>query len=185
MKKNYFRLFLATIFFFFLSVSSQANTVTRSFDSFYHYMGNEWQKSNTTDIYLPMWTWHNTHAYTPQLLHSYNDWPIGFGIGKSYLDSQGNFHGFYAMEFADSHHKIEPIVGYVFTKKVWGHQQSLNLKVGYTAFITAREDYHYIPFPAALPVVSLDYGKFSISGTYVPGGHDNGNVAFFWGQYHF
>ena len=44
---------------------------------------------------------------------------------------------------------------------------------------------HYIPFPAALPLVSVGYKKFSLQGTYVPGRRGTGNIAFIWAQYAF
>ena len=51
---------------------------------------------------------------------------------------------------------------------------------GFTVGVTARSDYSYIPFPAILPLVSVEYRRLALQATYIPGGHNNGNVLFGW-----
>jgi hypothetical protein len=55
------------------------------------------------EVYVPVYTFHMPFAYTPSLLRSYNDYPAGLGIGRGHYNASGNYEGFFAMEFADSH----------------------------------------------------------------------------------
>lgn len=164
---------------------SHANAGDFSFSSVGQYFQDEWTKSNTTDLYIPTKTWHNRADYSAEKIKSFNEMPWGLGLGRSYRDDNSNWHGYYAMVFADSHSKPEPIAGYAYVKNLVGHKDSFNAGVGYTLFVTARDDYNYIPIPAALPIVSVGYKQLTINGTYIPGGKGNGNVAFIWTQYNF
>jgi palmitoyl transferase len=89
------------------------------------------------------------------------------------------------MGFQDSHFKPQWQAGYGWQAK-WGERSGLNAGLGYTVFLTARTDIgHYIPIPGILPIASIGYKKFSVEGTYVPGGGGNGNILFFWGKLSF
>ncbi|GBU14101.1 hypothetical protein AwEntero_27020 [Enterobacterales bacterium] len=57
--------------------------------------------------------------------------------------------------------------------------------LGYTAAVTARDDYSYIPIPLVLPLASISYDKLSFQATYIPGTYNNGNVFFAWLRYQF
>lgn len=145
-----------------------------------------WNKTQqgTSDFYLPLHTWHNRHFYSSEKIASFNENPWGFGFGKSYLDEQQNWHGFYTMAFLDSHSKVEPIAGYGYTKN-W-YRNDFYVGAGYTAFVTARSDInHYLPIPGVLPLLSTGYKNFSLMGTYLPGKTGSGNIAFIWGRYTF
>ncbi|SBP87988.1 Lipid A palmitoyltransferase PagP (fragment) [Thiomonas delicata] len=65
----------------------------------------------------------------------------------------------------------------------------LKFGAGYTAGITSRADiFENIPFPIALPLLSVGYGRFTIYGTFIPRINstlNNGNVAFFFAGYAF
>ena len=150
-----------------------------------NYLVDEWNKSDTQDLYVPLHTWHNRKFYSSESINKYNENPYGMGLGVSYRDDNSNWHGYYAMMFLDSHSKVEPIAGYAYVKNLVGSKNGLNAGLGYTAFITARDDYSYIPIPGLLPIASIGYKKFTINATYVPGGTGNGNVAFVWSQYNF
>ena len=137
------------------------------------------------DGYLPVWTWHNRAEYDRSKITQYNEQPWGFGVGKHYYDSDGDRHMLYAMGFLDSHDKFEPITGYSF-EKIWRPGEEWKLGLGYTVFVTARSDIgSYTPFPAILPLWSVQYRKLSVQQTYVPGGHNNGNILFTWLRYEF
>lgn len=138
--------------------------------------------SDQYELYVPLHTWHNRRMYTADKVKTYNENPWGIGFGKYRYDSDGNWHGIYAMEFADSHHNIEPIAGYGY-EKIWRPTENWRLGVGYTAGVTMREDYHWIPIPLVLPLASIEYKKFSLQTTYVPGGKGNGNVLFTWARW--
>lgn len=133
-----------------------------------------------TDAYLPVWIWHNRAEYDKSNLDHYNELPLGFGMGKRYYDNDGDLHRLFAMAFLDSHSDVEPLAGYSY-EKIFRPANDWQLGFGYTAFVTARNDVgHYVPFPAVLPLWSVQYKRLSLEQTYVPGGHNNGNVLFVW-----
>lgn len=158
---------------------------TKFYSKVENYLVDEWNKSDTKDLYIPLHTWHNRKFYNEEKISTYNESPYGIGFGKSYRDENSNWHGYYAMMFLDSHSKVEPIAGYAFIKNLVGNKNGFNAGLGYTAFLTAREDYSYIPLPGILPVASIGYKKLTINATYIPGSTGNGNVAFIWSQYNF
>lgn len=134
---------------------------------------------------MPLHTHHVRRAYDPELIAAFNETPWGLGFGKSYKDSEQGWHGVYAMAFKDSYSKIEPIAGYgrlypFASKHGW------SASVGYTVFVTARHDIgKYVPLPGALPLVAVEKGNFTVMGTFIPGGHNTGNILFVFGKYHF
>lgn len=138
-----------------------------------------WSDGNV-DAYVPVWTWHNRAQYDSVNLDRYNELPWGIGIGKHYYDKDGDLHRLFTMAFLDSHNKVEPLAGYSY-EKIFHPGEDWKLGFGYTAFVTARSDIaNYFPFPAVLPLWTVQFGRFSIEQTYVPGGHNNGNVLFTW-----
>lgn len=170
-----------------LAFSSQAHA-----DNLFTQLGDgiaeRWNRSmdGKSQLYLPLETWHNRATYTRQAIDSFNERPWGLGYGKGYYDDHGNWQGFYAMVFKDSHMKWEPIAGYGSTWDWYTGNHDWHVGLGYTLFLTARKDViDYIPFPAALPLVSVGYKDFTVQGTYVPGRRGTGNVAFVWAQYTF
>lgn len=174
---------LATLLVANISNVNAESFFTRATDK----VKSEWNLSmaGDTEMYLPLHTWHNRATYDHNKIKEYNENPWGLGFGKGYKDEDGDWHGFYAMAFADSHKKFQPIAGYGYTKN-WYYGEAY-AGIGYTVFLTARSDiFSYIPFPAALPMVSAGYKKVNLSGVYIPGfGGNNGNVAFIWGKYTF
>lgn len=138
-----------------------------------------------TELYIPLHTYHVRSAYTDEKIASFNETPLGLGVGKGYYDQDGDWHGLYVMGFQDSHSKPEYIGGYAY-KTYWPLAGDLKFGLGYTAFITTRADIgHYMPIPMVLPTAALEYGKFSFDTLYVPGGHGRGNIFFFWGKVRF
>ncbi|MDP1651266.1 MAG: lipid IV(A) palmitoyltransferase PagP [Rhodocyclaceae bacterium] len=145
---------------------------------------DETWRFGTTEYYATFHTTHLPWAYTEDQNKQYQNWPPGFGIGRGHYDAKGNWHGLYAMGFQDSHFKPEWVLGYGW-KTYWTVPGDLKLGLGYTAGLTTRTDIgHYTPVPYLLPTVSVDYGKLSIEGAYVPGGNSNGNVMLFWLKWH-
>ncbi len=135
--------------------------------------------SDQYELYVPLNIWHNRSFYTPQKIASYNENPWGAGIGKYRYDADGDWHALYAMAFLESHDEVEPIAGYAF-QKIWRPGAGLRLGAGFTAGFTMRQDYRYLPIPVLLPLASIEYGRFSLQATYIPGGQGNGNVLFTW-----
>ena len=130
------------------------------------------------ELYLPAYAWHNRFTYDAYKIPSYNENPWGGGLGKSFYDEDGDWHGLYAFAFLDSHKNVEPVVGYAFLK-VLHLNENTRAGAGFGILATARPDIlHNIPFPGALPWVSFSYRKASLSATYIPGSKNVGNVLF-------
>jgi palmitoyl transferase len=145
-----------------------------------------WNDSDSQDLYLPVITWHNRLTYDKEKTDRYNERPWGGGYGISRYDEKGNWNGIYFMAFKDSHNKWEPIGGYGW-EKIWtpAEDKNFRLGLGYTAAVTARDDYAYIPIPIVLPLASIGYDKLTFQATYIPGTYNNGNVFFAWLRYQF
>jgi palmitoyl transferase len=130
------------------------------------------------ELYLAGYAWHNRNYYDRQRLQKYNENAWGGGLGKSFYDENGDWHGLYAIAFLDSHKYLEPAVGYAFLK-VLHLSENTRVGVGYTLLVTQRPDiFKGIPFPGALPWFSVSYRRASLSGTYIPGSRNVGNVLF-------
>lgn len=155
-------------------------------DTFKDNVSGTWNDSDSQDLYLPVITWHNRLAYDKEKTDRYNERPWGGGYGISRYDEKGNWNGIYFMAFKDSHNKWQPIGGYGW-EKIWQpmNDKDFRLGLGYTAAVTARDDYKYIPIPIVLPLASVGYDKLTFQATYIPGTHNNGNVFFAWLRYQF
>ena len=130
------------------------------------------------ELYVPSYAWHNRYLYPKEKIPQYNELPWGGGLGKSFYDEKGDWHGLYAFAFLDSHKNVEPIIGYAFLK-VLHLNENTRVGAGHGLLVTARPDiFHNIPFPGALPWVSFNYRRLSLSATYIPGSHGAGNVLF-------
>lgn len=143
--------------------------------------------SDKYELYVPLRTWHNRLTYDRDNIKGYNERPWGGGLGQYYIDEKGNQHSLYAMAFKDSHNDWEPIAGYAWQKN-WRLDKTGDWRIGagFTVFVTARSDFDYIPFPAALPLLALEYKRLAIQGTYVPGfSRNSGNVALVWAKWKF
>lgn len=164
------------------TTTEPTNTETPNtwFGQLKNHLTEVWQKSDQTDLYVPLVTYHNRSMYSKEKIDSFNERPWGLGIGKSYRDADSNWDGYYMMAFKDSHDDWEPIVGYGHVKNLVGQASGLNAGVGLTAGFTARSDYNYKPLPVLLPIAAMGYDKVIVNATYVPGTKGNGNVLFMW-----
>ena len=141
------------------------------------------------ELFVTGYAWHDPHTYTAAKLATLNSHAWGFGAGKRLVDADGNDEMVYAMVFADSHRKAEPVVGYA-KQWIWRPAQGpISLGAGYTAGLTSRTDIlNNIPFPIVLPLFSLGIGAMRLYGTFLPRiTHklNNGNVAFFFASFQF
>ncbi|WP_369788881.1 lipid IV(A) palmitoyltransferase PagP [Rouxiella sp. WC2420] len=145
-----------------------------------------WSAPQRHDLYLPVITWHNRLTYDRAHTDNYNERPWGAGYGISRYDEKGDWHGLYIMAFKDSFNKWEPIGGYGY-EKIWRplQDQGFKLGLGYTAAVTARNNYNYIPIPLVLPLASIGYERLTLQATYIPGTYNNGNVFFAWLRFDF
>ncbi len=140
--------------------------------------------SDQYELYVPLHTWHNRRSYTAEHIAGFNENPWGVGIGKVRYDSLGNWHSLYMMEFQDSHDEVEPLAGYGY-EMTWRQGANWRLGLGYTVGVTARQDVSYVLVPFILPLASIEYGRFSLQSTYVPGGKGYGNILFTWMRWKF
>ena len=136
------------------------------------------------DLYVPLYAWHNRWMYHTGEGSKFNENPWGAGFGRSYYDEDGDMHGLFALGFKDSNKHFQPVLGYAYIKN-WEIVDDLRFGLGVAAGISARHEMHYIPFPAALPLVSVEYANFSIQATYIPERYNHGNVLFTWARWHF
>lgn len=186
MKRLYYFLLL-------IPVLSYANNMPAASDSFSRKpllssivpgLQQIWNLGNT-ELYFTGYAWHNRYTYERERVGIFNELAFGGGVGKSFYDEQGDWHGLYAFAFLESHKKIEPVVGYAFLKMVhWN--DAFRAGAGYTVLLTSRTDImHGVPFPGILPWISVGFKQASISATYVPGSKNAGNVLFVIGKWTF
>ncbi|OON38832.1 phospholipid:lipid A palmitoyltransferase [Izhakiella australiensis] len=145
-----------------------------------------WHHPQHYDFYLPAITWHNRLTYDRAHIDRYNERPWGAGGGISRFDRSGNWNGIYFMAFKDSFNYWEPIGGYGW-EKIWRPlpDDNFRLGAGYTAGVTMRNNWNYIPIPVILPLFSVGYGPATFQMTYIPGTYNNGNVYFAWLRWQF
>lgn len=137
------------------------------------------------DLYLPLWTHHLRFAYDDDKIDSFREFTWGLGYGRSRYNEAGNWEGVYMMAFSDSHSRPQPIMGYGH-QWMFGNQSGLHAGLGYTAGLTYRNDvFKYSPIPILFPIASVNYDRYSLNTSYVPGGRGNGNVLFFWSRFGF
>ena len=135
------------------------------------------------EFYLPLVTHHLRSQYTAEKIAGFQERPLGFGVGRGVYDEKGNWDGVYGMAFQDSHSKPMYMLGYGW-KSIWRPAEDVRLGLGYAAGLMSRTDiFHYVPFPAVLPMASLAYKNFNLEGIFLPGGKGNGNIFFIWAKW--
>lgn len=140
--------------------------------------------SGQYDLYVPLYAWHNRLTYDKDHIDKYNENPWGAGVGVSRYDSDGDWHGLYAMAFQDSNDYVETIFGYAFMKNWYAESiQDLRAGLGFTIGLTQRHEYAYIPVPLPLPMAGIGYKRFDLQAAYVPGVKNDGNVLFVWSKF--
>lgn len=174
--------FLIPVLCLFDNASAAENKrTTKWVTTFKSNIAQTWHAPAQYDGYLPLITWHARFAYDKEKTDRYNERPWGAGFGKSRWDEKGNWHGLYAMAFKDSFNDLEPIAGYGW-EATWRPlaDEKFHLGLGYTAGVTMRENWNYIPVPLVLPLASVGYGPAAFQMTWIPGTYNNGNVYFAW-----
>ncbi len=104
-----------------------------------------------------------------------NGYPWGGGLVRGFVDENNNERLLFALAFADSHYKIEPIIGYSWVHR-WDLCGPVHVGAGYILGATFRADYHWLPIPTPLPVISAGVDNVDAYMTYIPGA----NVFFFY-----
>ena len=145
------------------------------------YNVSETWASDSYDMYIPLYAWHNRLTYDQEHIDKYNENPWGFGIGKYRYDKDGDWHGLYAIAFKDSNDYLETMFGYAYQKNWFVNcNRDFRIGAGFTVGLTQRHEYKYIPVPLPLPLAGLEYGRFALQAAYVPGLKNDGNVLFTW-----
>lgn len=145
------------------------------------YNVSETWKSDTYDLYVPFYAWHNRLAYDDEHIEKYNEEAWGLGIGKYRYDKDGDWHGLYAIAFKDSNSYLETMFGYAYQKNWFVNcNRDFRVGLGFTVGVTQRHEYSYIPVPLPLPIAGIEYGRFALQAAYVPGVKNDGNVLFSW-----
>ena len=129
---------------------------------------------------LPFYTWHMPWRYTSEKRKDYNNYPWGIGLGKYLEPTPDRRYGLMALTFQDSFNKPEPSVWYSW-QALWRDGKDFRPSLGFVAGITCRDNYNWIPIPAAAPTVGFDYKSMSVEALYVPGF----DVLFAWMSWRF
>lgn len=148
--------YVAIFFFVFIQLISVGKVFANADEwmtTFRENIAQTWQQPEHYDLYIPAITWHARFAYDKEKTDRYNERPWGGGFGQSRWDEKGNWHGLYAMAFKDSWNKWEPIAGYGWesTRRPLA-DENFHLGLGFTAGVTARDNWNYIPLPVLLPL---------------------------------
>jgi lipid IVA palmitoyltransferase len=147
-------------------------------------LDNTWNKGRP-ELYLTGYAWHNRYTYSEKRLKTYNEAAWGGGLGKGFIDKDGDWNALYMMAFLDSHKNVEPLGGYAFIKTA-DFSKHVHGGLGYTVFITARPDiFKGRPFPGILPLASFSILRLSVFATYIPGAAGAGNVLFCFAKFRF
>ena len=127
----------------------------------------------------------NTLIVPTLTIHPRFDWPdyreenavpAGTGLGRTLIDERGNERTMFFVNFVDSNYNYEPMVGYQWLARYPIGASGLHVGAGYLLGLTFRDDYHWLPVPAPLPVAKIGTDTISFYGTYIP----ITNVAFFY-----
>jgi len=116
-------------------------------------------------LMLPFFTFHPAYKYPNR--SDNNNYPYGIGYARTVVDGKDNERILFALGFSDSHYDIQPVVGWAWLAR-WPLAGSVKAGLGYTAFITARADANYFPFPAMLPMASIGTDRVSFYGMWIP-----------------
>lgn len=145
------------------------------------YNFSETWNSDSYDLYIPFYAWHNRLAYDNEHIKKYNEEAWGLGFGKYRYDEDGDWHGLYAIAFKDSNFYLETMFGYAYQKNWFVNcNRDFRVGLGFTVGLTQRHEYNYIPVPLPLPMAGIEYGRLALQAAYVPGIKNDGNVLFTW-----
>lgn len=133
-------------------------------------------------LYLSGYAHHGRNTYSREKLNELNEKNWGGGYGKTLRNAAGNDESLYFMAISDSHKQAQVMAGYAY-EWIWPLANTgLEAGLGYTAMLVSREDYFgRVPFPIALPLMSIGVPKVKLMASYVPrlsANKGNGDVLF-------
>jgi palmitoyl transferase len=125
-------------------------------------------RTGDDELLLSGWTHHVRSSYTPEKIAEFNERAWGIGYGKTAEDPNGDTHMLYWLTFRDSHRENQWNLGYAYNT-YWGRRDSLQVSLGYTAFIAQRPDiFGGVPFPAVLPMAGLKWNNTAVNIIFIP-----------------
>ncbi|WP_211474371.1 hypothetical protein [Collimonas humicola] len=121
------------------------------------------------EVYLSGYAYHGRHTYTEEKIRELNEKAWGLGGGRTIRNADGNDESLYLFAIRDSHYKPQIMAGYAY-EWIWNVPKTpVEVGAGYTAMLMSRQDYFGgVPFPIALPVLSLGVKGAKLMGSYVP-----------------
>ncbi|MBK9245848.1 MAG: outer membrane beta-barrel protein [Burkholderiales bacterium] len=122
-------------------------------------------KGGDAGLLLPLFTFHPAYKYPNR--DDNNNFPYGVGYARTLVDGKDNERMVYALAFSDSHYDFQPVLGWAWLAR-WPLFGSVKGGLGYTAFLTARADANYLPFPAFLPLASIGTDRVTFYGSWIP-----------------
>lgn len=141
-----------------------------------------------TNLLLSGYAYHGRNTYTPERIREFNEKSWGLGVAKVLRHPNMDEEYLYAMAISDSHYNPQLMAGYAY-QWVWPMAGPLEVGAGWTALLISRSDIlHGVPFPIALPLVSIGTSDAKLMASYIPrlsGNKGNGDVLYVFGRIHF
>ena len=136
-------------------------------------------------LYVSGYAYHGRSTYSPEKIAEFNEEAWGAGFGRTLIDRNGNSNSLFALAFLDSHSDIEAQVGYAREWR-WQFAEHASVGAGFVAMLVSRSDmFNNIPFPAILPLASIEVHRVALMASYVPklgGDGGNGDVLYLFGR---
>lgn len=142
------------------------------------------------EAYVSGYAYHSRRRYSPDLLRIMNENAWGGGFGSSLSMHDGGVSSLAFTAFQDSLGQWEYNLGYLREWRTRPGPGRLVFGAGLAGFLTSRQDFFEgTPFPAVLPIVSLEASNVTLLATLVPrlpsdteagrrGEEINGDVAY-------
>lgn len=136
-------------------------------------------------LYLSGYAYHDRGTYSPEKIAEFNEAAWGAGFGRTLIDENGNSNALFGLAFLDSHSDVQAQVGYAREWR-WQFAEHAAVGAGFVAMLVSRSDmFNNIPFPAILPLASIEVGRVALMTSYIPklsGDGGNGNVLYIFGR---
>lgn len=150
----------------------------------FDYVKRIWNEGDNV-LYLSGYAYHDRGTYSAEKIAEFNETAWGAGFGRTLLDEKGNSNSLFALAFLDSHDDVEAQVGYAREWR-WQFAEHAAVGAGFVAMLVSRSDmFNNIPFPAILPLASIEIGPAALMASYIPklgGDGGNGNVLYLFGR---
>lgn len=141
-----------------------------------------------TSLILSGYAHHGRSTYTSERIREFNEKAWGLGAAKTLRNPNGDEEYLYVMAISDSHYDPQLMAGYAY-QWTWPIAGKLEVGAGWTALLISRSDtWNGLPFPAALPLVSIGTPAAKLMAAYIPrisNNKGNGDVLLLFGRISF